>query len=235
MSMLTIVQRFCRRTNISVPTTVLGSTDEQVLQVLALLEEEGNDLSGRGAWNVLTNEATHTTLASEDQGAISSIASNGFSYIKNNTIWDRDLRLPVYVIDAPDWQQVKAIAVTGPRYQCRLRGGRLIANPVPVAGNTWAFEYISKNWTVNSSGTIYNEYFNDDTDDILLPERIVMQGLRWRWKKEKGLEYAEDFSTYEEMVKDALSRDGMRRNLSMSEGTYIPEPKAYVPDGNWSV
>ena len=87
MTLLTVVQRFCKRTGISSPTTVYGSTDPQIIQVLALLEEEGNDLSGRGDWQELTNEATHTTVATESQGAITTIASNGFRYIKNNTIW----------------------------------------------------------------------------------------------------------------------------------------------------
>jgi hypothetical protein len=228
MSLLTTIQRFAQRTNIPVPNAVLGSTDEQVLQASALLNEEGNDLSTRGDWQQLTFEATHTTLAQEDQGDIKTIASNGFSYIKQNTIWDRDLRLPVYVIDGADWQQVKAIAVTGPRYQARFRADRLISNPVPPAGHTWAFEYVSENWILN--GSTYKQYFTADDDEILLPEKILLQGLRWRWKKEKGLEYAEDFNTYEEMVQKALSRDGMKRNISMAESRYTPQPRVYVPD-----
>ena len=82
MTLLSVVQRFCQRTNISVPATVYGSTDPQVLQIMALLEEEGADLSGRGDWQALTNEATHTTVATESQGDIATIASNGFRYIE---------------------------------------------------------------------------------------------------------------------------------------------------------
>lgn len=235
MSMLTLIKSFCKRTNISVPSTVLGTTDTQVLQVLALLEEEGDDLAQRGDWQVLTYEATHTTVATESQGDIDSIATNGFDRFKSNTFWDRDLRLPVYVINDTDWQQVKAIAVTGPRYQARLRGNTLIANPVPVAGNTWAFEYISKNWISNAAGDTYYAEFAADTDLILLPEKIVKMGLRWRWKKEKGLDYDEDFRTYEMMISKALGSDGLKRNLNMADGPLTPQPKIYVPEGNWSL
>ena len=233
--MLSLIQNFCRRTNIPVPVSVLGSTDEQVLQALALLEEEGQDLVTRGDWQELINEASHTTLAAEDQGSVDTIASNGFAYIKDNTIWDRDLRLPVYVIDGTDWQQVKAIEVTGPRYQARFRGNRLLANPIPVAGHTWAFEYVSENWILGADGTTYSQYFNLDTDTFLFSEKLLMMGLRWRWKKEKGLEYAEDYATYEKLVTQALGSDGMRRNINMGEGPYTPEPRVYVPDGNWNV
>ncbi len=233
MTMLTVVQRFCTRTGLTSPATVYGTTDPQIRQVLALLEEEGTDLSKRGDWNELTFEATHTTTAVEDQGAITTIASNGFNYIKNGTIWDRDLRLPVYVIDGANWQAAKAMDLTGPRYQARIRGGKLISNPVPTAGHTWAFEYISKNWILGADGTTYKEYFTLDTDTILLPESIILMGLRWRWKKEKGLEYAEDFRTYEDQVMDALSRNGMKRTLNMGNTESVVSPGVVVPLGSW--
>lgn len=233
MSLLTIAQRFCRRTNLDVPSTVLGSTDPQIKQIGALLEEEGNNLAGRGDWQELTNEAIHTTVATESQGNINTIASNGFSYVKNGTIWDRDLRLPVYIIDGTDWQQVKAIAVTGPRYQARIRGNLLISNPVPEAGHTWAFEYVSKNWITDSAGANPDNYFNSDEDEVILPNELVLLGLRWRWLKEKGLEYSEQFALYEQEVKDALSRNNLRRPLSMSQTSYTQHPKAFVPDGDW--
>jgi hypothetical protein len=233
MTILATVQRFCRRTNITVPGTVLGSTDPQILQVLALLEEEGNDLSGRGSWQAITLEATHTTVATESQGDINTIASGNFRYVKNNTIWDRTENLPVIVIDGPDWQAEKGFASTSPRYRARIRGNNLIVTPTPVAGNTWAFEYVSWNWILDTNGTTRKQYFTADTDTVLLPEPIIQMGLRWRWKKEKGFEYAEDFRTYEMMVADAFSRDGIRRNLNMGSKPEMGSPKIVVNQGNW--
>ena len=229
MSLLTTVQRFCRRTNITVPTTVIDATDAQIIQIYALLEEEGNDLSGRGNWEILTREALHTTIAQESQGDIADIADEGFRYIKNDTIWDRTENLPVIVIDGPDWQAEKGFATTSPRYRARVRGGELIVTPTPVAGNTWAFEYVTWNW-INGGA---KQYFTADTDRIDLPEPIVMMGLRWRWKKEKGFEYAEDFRTYEKLVNDALSRDGLNRVLYQDREPRNASPKIVVNEGNW--
>lgn len=236
MSLLTVINRFAAEVNIdSNVTTVMGTTDPQIIQMKSLLQKEVDDLSGRGDWEALVNEATHTTLNQEDQGAITSIASNGYRYIKNDTIWDRDLRLPVYVIDGTDWQQVKAIAVTGPRYQARIRGGKLIANPIPVAGNTWAFEYVTWNSVTDSTGVTQKQYFTADSDLMLLPEFIIEAGLKWRWKSEKGFEYAENFRTYENLVANALSRNGMKRAVRMDQSAATPKPKVYVPEGNWGV
>jgi len=230
VTLLAVVQKFCKRTNISSPTTVYGSTDPQIIQIMSLLEEEGNDLSGRGDWQELTNEATHTTVATESQGAIKTIASNGFRYIKNNTMWDRDLQWPIRVINDGDWQATKAFAINGPRYHVRIRGGNLLSNPVPTAGLTWAFEYVSWNWITDTNDANPDQYFTADTDKILLPEPIVMIGLRWRWKKEKGLDYEEDYNTYETMVLDALGREGMKPNLNMSSNN---RPQAITSHGTW--
>ena len=153
MSMLSVIQHFCERQNLPIPLTVYGSTDKQVVQVKALLEEEGNDIAKRGPWNTMVLEAAWTTVATEDQGAITTIAPNGFDYIVNQTIWDRSIRLPVAgPMNEREWQTLKAMFVNGPRYKFRIRGNKMIVNPVPPAGNSWYFEYVTKYWITDSVG-----------------------------------------------------------------------------------
>lgn len=231
MNLLQTIQRFCRRTNLDVPSVVIGSANPIILQLYSLLEEEGNDLSGRGSWQELTLEATHTTVATESQGDIADIADEGFRYIKNETIWDRTENLPVMVIDGPDWQAEKGFAATAPNYMARIRNGELIVTPTPVAGNTWAFEYVTSNWIRNNT----SQYFVADTDTYSLPGELVLLGLRWRWKKEKGLEYAEDFRTYEKQVEDALSRNGLHRVLYQDRCERGISPHIVVNSGNWDL
>ena len=235
MAMLQTIQYFCRRQNLPVPATVYGTTDPQVQQVMALLEEEGNDLALRGSWQGITFEATLSTLAAEDQGAIATIASNGFRYIKNQTIWDRTNRLPVLgPLDGQDWQAIKALQVSGPRYQHRIRGGKLLVNPTPTAALDWRFEYVSPNWILGADGTTYKQYFTLDTDTLLLPDTLLLMGLRWRWLREKGMDYAELFRTYEMQVKDALGRDGGKGVLHMDSAGYAgPQPGIWVSPGTW--
>lgn len=234
MTIAGIVQQFSRRSGVQYPATVVGSTDEGVLQMLALLEEEGNDLASRGAWERLTYEAALTTVATESQGAIVSIATNGFRHIKNQTIWDRTDQLPVLgAVDSVDWQALKAVVNTGPRYQFRIRGGELLVSPVPVAGHDWRFEYISQNWILGADGTTYKQYATLDTDTVLLPETLLIMGLRWRWLKEKGLSYAESFNSYEAQVKDALGRDGGKPVITMDSSERRPRPGTWIPSGSW--
>lgn len=234
MSLLTIVQRFCERTNLSVPTTVYGSTDNQVVQIKALLEEIGIDLNSRFSWNRTQFSITHTTLAAQDQGSMDTIAP-GWGSLKNFTIWDRDRILPVLgPLTGIEWQALLAMFINGPYYQFRILNNRLLVNPTPPAGETWAFEYESKNWIVN--GSTYKEYFTADDDEPVLPQSLLLMGLRAWWKKEKGLDYAEDMRMYEAMAKDESNKDGGKPVLKLddSDSTW-PRPGIWVSPGSWSV
>lgn len=237
MTLLTVVQSFCRRTGLPVPADVAGSTDPQIIQAQALLEEEGNDLTMRGDWEYLTMEAIHTTVATESQGFLSTIAPNGFRSVKNDTIWDRTSILPVIGPMSPkNWQAMKALVTQGPRYRFRIRNGELLVNPAPAAGLEWAFEYMSRNWILGSDGTTYKQYFTANDDTMLLPEDLLLLGLRWRWKKEKAMEYAEDFRTYEMQVKSMLGNDGAKAVIYQDNQEWRgPQPGIWVPDGSWQV
>jgi len=237
MSLLTVVQSFCQRTKLPVPVSVMGSADPQIIQIRALLEEVGNDLASRGSWQELTYETSLTTTATESQGAMATLCPNGFRYIKNQTIWSRTRRLPVCgPLDAREWQMLKALFVNGPYYRFRIRGNLLLVNPVPPANESWYWEYVSSNWILGADGTTYSSAFNLDTDTFILPESLMVMGLRWNWKKEKGLDYAEDFRTYEMQIKDAMGRDGGKTVLRADGGAFRgPQPGIFVPTGSWNL
>jgi hypothetical protein len=238
MALVDIIQYVAGRTNIPKPSAVMANiADTQILQLVNLLEEEGNDLAKRGPWQAITFEATLTTTAAEDQGAMTTIAANGFRAIKNETFWDRSSHLQVLgPLTDDQWQGIKGTVSNGPRYYYRIRGGKLLINPVPAASLTFAFEYLSKNWILGADGTTYKQYFTLDTDTILLPEDLVLMGLRWRWKKEKGLEYSQDFDTYEKQVAQALGEDGGKPRLYMDHGVAKnATPGIIIPQFSWNL
>jgi hypothetical protein len=215
----------------------MAATDTQMLQVKALLEEEIEDLASRAMWERQTLEQTFITIADEDQGALTSLISGGFRYILDQTIWDRTRRLPIAgPLDPRQWQALKARFVNGPYYRFRIRGGHFLVNPTPPAGESWFFEYITRHGILDADGVTTKASFTADTDTLLLPEPVLLMGLRWRWKKEKGMEYAEDFRTYESQVKDALGHDGSKATLCM-DTAYQQEarPGVMVPEGSWNL
>jgi hypothetical protein len=233
LSLLDMIVKFCERTDLRVPDVVMTTTDSQIRQLRSLLEEVGKDLAKRGAWEGMTFEATHTSLAAADQGAIVDIATNNFHYIKDETIWNRTTRLPIYgPMSEREWQARQALVQTGPRYRYRIRGGKLLISPTPTAGDTYAFEYVTKNWVLAANGD-GREYFLVDEDVTVMPSDLLLMGLRWRWKAEKGREYAEDFRLYEMQVADALGRDATKPVLDMAGGSREAGPLIYIPAGSW--
>lgn len=231
MTLLQLIGSAFRRVGLTAPTSVSGNTDENVIRMLELANEEGEQLAARYGWQVLTREETHTTLAAESQGLITTIAGSDFDHIKNDTFWNRTQDRRWHPADDVQWQQMKASGITGPDYFFRIRGNYLIVQPVPTAGETLAFEWVTKNWCTSAGGTGQDEFAADD-DVCLLPDKLMKAGLKWRWKAAQGLEYAEDFRAYESLVADAIARDGAKKRIHMGGGQAMGRN---IPEGNWTL
>jgi len=232
---LSIIQSVCSELGLAEPNQAVGNTDSIISNILALCNREGRMLAKRGNWEALLTVATYTTLAAEDQGALTTIAPN-LNFIINDTIWNESLRRPVFGPKTPQtWRQNKAFAINGPWSNFRIQGGHLRMYPTPSAGQSCVFEYISKNWCTDSTGVTGYDSWNADTDVNLLDEDLLILGTIWRWKKLKGFEYAEDFNDYERLVLDTLSKDGSKDWLSLSNTKYDIFPGIVVPSGSWNL
>lgn len=238
MSLLSVVQDFCLRTGIPRPATATSSGDAQVLQTVALANEVVEDLCDRWTWTLLTKEAVFVTVLGEDQGTVVSKAPSGFLRILQETIFNRTLRLPIFGPLAPnDWQALKALPTTGPFYKYRIRGGNILFMPPGIAGQTCAFEYATS-WAIAAQSAPdvgAKSAFTADDDTFLLDERLLQRGLRWKWKYEKGLDYAEDKAGYEMLANNLAGRDGTKPRLDMAGGNQDFRPGIWVPSGNWNV
>ena len=215
MSLLTVIQEVTRRIgSINVPSAIVSSTDTQIIQLLAIANEEGEVLSERHRWKALVNEATLATVATESQGSITTIAS-GYKWLMDQTMFNRTLKRRIMPVSDTEWQSIKANGITGPFTRFRLRGSSLLFTPIPTAGQTVTFEYVSKNWCQSSTGTGQVQWTND-TDTGVLDEQLMVSGIIWRWKQSKGLDYADDFNKYETRVANAMARDTPVRSLNMN-------------------
>jgi len=232
---LSIVQSICGRLGQTIPTSAVGNTDQIVQSILAICNEEGQEQAARYQWTALQTEATYTTVATEDQGAIETIAP-GLGYIINDTIWNRSLRRPVFGPKTPQtWQQQKAFAINGPWSNFRIKAGRLRMYPVPSAGQDCYFEYTTRYWLTDSTGATGREEWASDDDIPKLEWILIVLGTVWRWKKLKGFDYAEDFAAYERRLNDAMSKDGSKDWLSLSNTKYDIFPGIVVPSGSWNI
>lgn len=233
MTCLTIIQDVAQRVNLPSPTSAAQSADPQVIQLVALANKEGEWLSNKD-WQVLTRETSFVTTAVQLQTTLD-VTAPGLKNIINDTIWNRDLRRPVYgPMTAQRYQQVQAAVFAGPWNQFIIQGNDILFFPVPTAGQTCWFQYTTQNWCESSGGT-GQARFVMDSDVLLLREDLFKLGVEWRWKKAKGLEYAQEFADYEDFMADALARDGTKDIINMGSARYDIFPGVLVPSGSWPI
>lgn len=228
---LAIAQEVARRMGIAVPSSLV-STDTDGVQMLALLNEVGEELTTRFRWQQLTQEASWTTVASEAQGSLSSIFGNGVDSVVSLTIWDStDQRF----IDGPLTDQAflqTRTLVQGPEHEYKIFANRLYILPQIESGHQLQIFYRSSKWVLASDSVTYKEFLTADDDTPLYPDALMKLGLRWKWREEKGLPYAEVHRSFEAMAADTTARNQTGRLLYMSDSVPRLVPGVFVKAGN---
>lgn len=230
MSLLTLVQKAAVRVGLAKPSVVATATDPGTQQLLEFAQEEGDQLARFGDWRVLRKEKTFTTVAAETQ-TDTPIPSDLGAFI-DQTFWNRSRRERLYGPVSPEtWQKWKATSTFPVTDTFCLRGTSWLMAPTPLAGQTIAYEYRSKNWCQSSGGT-GQDAWAADTDTGVLSERLMLMGVVWRYKQAKTLDWEADYAKYEFEVAQALAAEP-RRILNMGG-----EKMAFgftTPDGSWNV
>ena len=237
MSLLTLIQSVTPRIGLPKPTAVISNTDEQIIQLLEIAQEEGEELASRFPWSKMVFQNTFTVAASQDQGLFNStiVTAGDYDYMIPETFWNQTTTVPFQgPLSVQEWETRLALGVTGPFPAWLERAGRMYLNPTPTLGTeTGAFEYKSTFWC-ESSGLTGQAKWAADSDIGRLDERIMSLGVIWRWKEQKGLSYGENFTKYEKRVLDAYARDGGRPILN-SGGRRVTGPNISAPIGTWNL
>lgn len=233
MSLLTLIQDSCDLIGITRPSTVIGSADLQVRQLFALAVEEAEELAGAHPWQAMTREHTFTTIASATQtGAL----PDDLDRLIPGSFYNRTTRRPVLGPVTPQrWQEIQANPqVNMVVLAYRQRDGAFLVTPTPPAGDTIAFEYVSTNWARSSDLATDKARWTADTDKTYLDESLIKLGLRWRWKKTKGLPYGEDMETYRQERDQARARDGGSGAIGFTgRGAFNFIANPNVPEGGF--
>lgn len=234
MTAASIVQATFGRMSLTVPTVVFTSTDRNVIQARELLIEGAEALSKRGApngWQALQREQTFVTVA--DQVQTNAPIPEDFRWFLPDTDFNRDTNRKVSGPLTPQQYQRSQVwpQLVAPYLTWRQRAGQFIIVPAPPAGQTVAYEYLSSYWAISSGGQP-KATFTADQDTTYLYEELLKLDLRWRFKEAKGLDYAQDFDTFEREVEIALGTDGGSEALDQGGPLGFPY-YTQTQEGNW--
>lgn len=232
MTLLTVVRNASDRIGVPRPDEVAMSTDQQVRQMMALANQEGRELARSHDWQALVKQHTFVTVDAEAQP--DAVPDDWDKFIPDS-FFNRSQMLPlVGPITPQEWQAIIALPAVFTFYLLyRQRDGAFLITPSVPADQTIAYEYRSKNWCESAGGTPQSQY-EGDTDVALLDEEIITDGLVWRFLRAKGVDYSEEFATYERQKQRSQARDGSSGALNAAGFTSILRPGyPNIPIGNF--
>lgn len=148
--LLTTVQAVCKRLKIAAPSSVIGNTDRNVIEILSIVEDIGRELRDMHDWPELQKEYLFDLATNQAAYPL----PTDFNFQLFNTHWNRDSTWPLIgPIDPSTWQEYKsAIIAALPRQRFRVKGlgaSQFNIDPTPGAGDngqTIVFEYCHNSW-----------------------------------------------------------------------------------------
>jgi hypothetical protein len=248
VSLLSLIQQARLRTNQSKPTIAFASADTGIQQMIALLQDIGDELAERNQWQTLNGSGSITgdgattvwpfsaiPLTSDfnpdfnsdfgGSGEMTDFAglSNGLRFV--SSIWP--LQPLVGPVTNEDLNSLKAFPTGLIRPVWRVIQNSFEFYPALALAEVATFNYYSNKWILQAAGTRALTW-SADTDVSLIDEKILASGLEWRWLASKGLDYGEAFRRYETRINRADGRQDTRREVNMSNRR-VGRPSTFWP------
>lgn len=154
-------------------------------------------------------------------GQVAYSLPSDFEYFVQRTFWDGAYRWELLgPITAQEKQVLRyGVIASGPRRKFYVRNSKIWLDPIPSDGQTIAYDYFSNAWCRSASGTAQSAW-NADLDLYNLDEDCFIQGLKWRFLRSKGLDYAQEKADYDNDCQRVMSRDGGARDLSLTNPAF---------------
>lgn len=148
MSVLSIARTCATRLQLVSPVTFIGSADNNMILLRAMIEEACQKITGEYQWAELQKEYTFTLATSTDSYALPA----DFDSVLNQTLWNRTQKWPLIgPMDPVQWQTYKSgLISTVPRQRFRVKGwttNQFFIDPTPSSsedGQTCVYEYMSR-------------------------------------------------------------------------------------------
>lgn len=214
MQLLEIIQRVVRRLPLTnTVSQVIGSSSQIVTQLLEIAQEEGEELAARHEWQFLQQSMTGVGAGGNPDSF--PFPSDWNRFRADAAVWRSGSKLTPLsgpaTIDA--WHRLLVLpGIRFPGYW-RIENNNLLCIGVPT-GETISIPYISKKWILDVDGVTTKATWAADTDSPMFNDGLFRLGLRWRWKETKGLDYAQDFDTYEKRLELEIAKDRAARPVS---------------------
>lgn len=191
---------------VPLPAGWVNATTANERMMRAFLSDTVRELTSRYDWKQLSGSQTITGT-----GAESYVLNNDFLRLAsgdNNVYENSPNRRPcVPIAQDGDWTEIKQMGWAGIQRFYRLNNGNIDFYRPLSAGNIVTVAYVSENWKQDKVGNTPGSAWTAETDVSLLPGYLLQLGVIWRFRRNKGLQYADRKVEYETELARAISDD----------------------------
>jgi len=191
-------------------SSVVGSSDPLVQQLLEIMQELGDDLMEGHEWSRLIN----TWSFDVDSDPHTATFPDGYHrYLNEADFWrsGSDVTPMTGPVKSSDWHYIEQTPGTYPGYWRPYSTGVQVTG-VPT-DESCDIEYIANTWVLDADDVTVKPEFTADSDTIIFDNNMFKVGVRWMWKQSKGLDYAEDMATFERRKEILIAADRAARPL----------------------
>lgn len=197
-----------------------SSTDQSYRQLRYLINTVGEELSQAYPWDFLRGVATIITNSATNPDGKYDLPSD-FLYLLNQSGWDQTNRWPLAgPITPQEWQYLEATLLSGNVLQLgfRLMEDKICFLPAPPDNDlTIKFEYISRNWVLDSTtGTTYIDKVQTGADQPMFNRTLMQRGLKVKFLEAKGFDSSKAQADYNQAFQLTTARNKGAKVLNLS-------------------
>ena len=192
-----------------------ASSNANILQLCALLNEAGAELVQEHDWQLLT---VHTGSFATVNGTASYAlpTSPMFEKLIDGTLWDQTQDLPGHPISAQQYQGLLARSDTpASTVLFLLNGNKVYIYPTPTSVRTIAFSYMTSYWAGGTTEPT-GDTATAASDKIWFDRRLITALLKLKFLRAKGLPSDAALDDYSRALDRARSSDGAAMPLSLT-------------------
>lgn len=194
------------------PSYVYSSTDPDIVELGLLANRVARDIAESYDWQVLktlatiTGNGTTTAFDFEDDYE---------RMLKKGNLWSSRLDRPYSPItDSDRWLEYQVRDFQPTIGMWTIYGNQIHFMPAPTSGETLKYWYIS-NLIVSPETGDNKATFTLDSDVFLLNENLLTLGMKYQWRSDNGLQYAQEKDDYETLLDRLITADKGPRVLTM--------------------
>lgn len=212
-TLLEIAKTICSELGFPPPTTIVSSTDTNLLKLLALIQATCDDVLREYDWQVLNTRYSFTTTDGVESYPFPSDAE----HFIGSTFYDQNNRWPMAgPLTGPEWEQLQVSQLaSSPFVRYRIMNNLLHLYPVPDSTPcTFVFEYLSNACFTSNTG-VPQTTLQEDSDKIRIDARCVVYGAKVKWLASVNMDTTAALVDYARSLEYAKSTDTPARRLNI--------------------